>query len=181
MPDHFGPSPCRPSLAPGTTWYPRGFTRDLDDNQPELSQGVEVIDHLLQNLLSQGVSRERIWVMGFSQGACMAAEFIRQSQQPMGGAILFTGGLFGPQCPTASAQTPLFDGMTMLLSGSHADTWVSAERVTQTANYFEQLGASIHLEIFAEREHRIARSEIDLARGLITASFAAPHEEVAHV
>ncbi|EGR1597371.1 hypothetical protein CGJ08_05910 [Vibrio parahaemolyticus] len=123
-------------------------------------------------MLSQGVSREHIWIMGFSQGACMAAEFIRQSQQPMGGAILFTGGLFGPQCPTASAQKPVFDGMTMLLSGSHTDTWVSAERVTQTADYFEQLGASVHLEIFAEREHRIARSEIDLARGLITASFA---------
>lgn len=167
--------------APGATWYPRGFTRALDDNQPQLNQGLEVIDHVLQNLLSQGVSRERIWIMGFSQGACMAAEFIRQSQQPMGGAILFTGGLFGPQCPTASAQKPVFDGMTMLLSGSHTDTWVSAERVTQTADYFEQLGASVHLEIFAEREHRIARSEIDLARGLITASFAASHKEVAHV
>ncbi|ENT9003004.1 alpha/beta hydrolase [Vibrio parahaemolyticus] len=87
--------------APGATWYPRGFTRALDDNKPQLNQGLEVIDHVLQNLLSQGVSRERIWIMGFSQGACMAAEFIRQSQQPMGGAILFTGGLFGPQCPTA--------------------------------------------------------------------------------
>ncbi|EGQ7886306.1 hypothetical protein F1K70_16420 [Vibrio parahaemolyticus] len=51
--------------APGPTWYPRGFTRALDDNQPQLNQGLEVIDHVLQNLLSQGVSRERIWIMGF--------------------------------------------------------------------------------------------------------------------
>lgn len=51
--------------APGATWYPRGFTRALDDNQPQLNQGLEVIDHVLQNLLSQGVSRERIWLMGF--------------------------------------------------------------------------------------------------------------------
>lgn len=53
--------------APGATWYPRGFTRALDDNKPQLNQGLEVIDHVLQNLLSQGVSRERIWIMGFSQ------------------------------------------------------------------------------------------------------------------
>lgn len=25
--------------APGATWYPRGFTRALDDNQPQLNQG----------------------------------------------------------------------------------------------------------------------------------------------
>ncbi|MDZ5117901.1 hypothetical protein OR259_06760 [Vibrio parahaemolyticus] len=92
--------------ASGATWCPRGFTRALDDNKPQLNQGLEVIDHVLQNLLSQGVIRERIWIMGFSQGACMAAEFIRQSQQPMGGAILFTGGLFGPRARQHRLKSP---------------------------------------------------------------------------
>ncbi|MBN3574527.1 alpha/beta hydrolase [Vibrio neptunius] len=167
--------------APETTWYPRGFTRDLNDNQPLLDQGLEVIDQILQAILSQGVKRQRIWIIGFSQGACMAAEFVRRALQPLGGAIVYTGGLFGPECPVASAPKPVFEGMPMLLSGSHTDTWVPAERVTQTATYFGQLGAQVHLEIASERAHHVSQAEIELARGLITACYAPADEEVAHV
>nr|QXL80215.1 dienelactone hydrolase family protein [Vibrio sp.] len=171
---------CLPR-APEATWYPRGFTRELDDNQPQLDQGLKVIDQILQALLSQGVNRQRIWLMGFSQGGCMAAEFVRRALQPLGGVIVFTGGLFGPQCPEAPVQKPVFEGMPLWLSGSHTDTWVPAKRITQTAAYFDQLGAHVHLEIAAERAHHVSQSEIEQARALITACYAPTHEEAAHV
>ncbi|CDG20367.1 putative Carboxylesterase [Xenorhabdus poinarii G6] len=168
--------PC----APDTTWYPHGFTRDIEENQPFLNNGLDYINDVLQDLLSQGVSSQNIWLIGFSQGACMAAEFLRQSLYQVGGAIMFTGGLFGPNCPKAASQKNVFNEMKVFLTGSNNDTWVSAERVTQTAEYFDQLGAKVHLQIFTERDHYISKSEIETARELISSSFAMNHGEVAY-
>ncbi|MGY3884976.1 alpha/beta hydrolase [Aeromonas aquatica] len=168
--------PC----APETTWYPRGFTRNIEDNQPFLNNGLNYINDVLQDLLSQGVNSQNIWLIGFSQGACMVAEFLRQSLYPVGGAIIFTGGLFGPNCPKAASQKNIFHEMNVFLTGSNNDTWVSAERVTQTAEYFEQLGARVHLQIFTERDHFISKPEIETARELISSSFTVNNEEVVY-
>lgn len=168
--------PC----APGTTWYPRGFTRDIEDNQPFLNNGLDYINDILQDLLSQGVKSQNIWLAGFSQGACMVAEFLRQYLCPVGGAIIFTGGLFGPNYPKVVSQKNIFNGMSIFITGSNNDTWVSAERVTETAEYFDQLGASVHLQIFTGRDHYISQPEVERARELISSSFTMNNEEVAY-
>lgn len=168
--------PC----APETTWYPRGFTRDIEENQPFLNNGLGYINTVLNNLLSQGVNRENIWIVGFSQGACMVAEFFRKYLYPVGGAIILTGGLFGPKCPEIVSEKNIFNNMNVFLTGSNSDSWVSAERVKQTASYFNGLGAKVCLNIFSEREHYISDTEIDMVREFISSSLVMSNKVTTH-
>src|SRR5688572_15403340 len=65
-------------LAPeahGHTWYPYSFLTDIAANEPYLSSALAVIDRLVTDLAVAGIPRERVMLLGFSQGACLASEF----------------------------------------------------------------------------------------------------------
>ena len=62
-----------------------------------------------------GFSSTQIYLLGFSQGACLALESTAQKAQHYGGVIAFTGGLIGDKIELASysgdfQQTPIFIG-----------------------------------------------------------------------
>ena len=61
--------------AAGHTWYPHSFLSPMAQNEPGLSSGLGVIAALLTALGTEGVPPERVVLMGFSQGACLAQEF----------------------------------------------------------------------------------------------------------
>jgi phospholipase/carboxylesterase len=168
--------PC----APEATWYPRGFMRDVEDNQPFLSDALSHIDNLINYLVFQGVKKSNIWLMGFSQGACIAAEFMKQYQHRLAGAIMFTGGLFGRDDPKPEKPQNVFHGMPILVTGSKNDSWVPEERVKNTAKYFAQFGADVHLKVFAEREHYVSKPEIELAKELMTSRQSTKDKEAVY-
>jgi phospholipase/carboxylesterase len=59
--------------AANNTWYPFSFLTEVAKNEPGISSGYFVIDGLVSDLLARGLSRERILLLGFSQGGCLAS------------------------------------------------------------------------------------------------------------
>ena len=57
--------------AAGQTWYPYSFLAPIHQNEPGISSALRVIAGLLQGC-NAGVPSERVVLMGFSQGACLA-------------------------------------------------------------------------------------------------------------
>lgn len=53
------------------TWYPYSFLENIEKNQPGLSSGLQMIHHLIQRVTETGLSKEKIVLLGFSQGACL--------------------------------------------------------------------------------------------------------------
>ncbi len=86
--------------APGGTWYPQSFLAPLRANQPRLDQTLARVEQEVRTLEALGVPRRRIAVIGFSQGACVACEYVRRYPRPWGALIAFTGGLCGQQGST---------------------------------------------------------------------------------
>ncbi|GAB3467372.1 alpha/beta hydrolase [Azotobacter salinestris] len=157
--------------APGKTWYPHGFLREIEENQPFLDNALSHINHLIDYLIDFGVNAKNIWLMGFSQGACIASQYFYQFRRRLGGAILFTGGLFGPEITNDTPSSHCLQDMPVLLTGSDTDSWVPESRVRQTARHFERLGAQVTEEIFVQREHLVFDREIELARALLSSSL----------
>ncbi len=61
-------------LAPAArdgTWYPQSFLAPLVDNEPWLSSALGVVEALMTSL----GDHSRVVLGGFSQGACLAAEY----------------------------------------------------------------------------------------------------------
>src|SRR5690606_20564721 len=99
--------------AAGHTWYPHSFLAPLSDNQPFLDSALLKIADLVQSLESSGIPSHRIAFLGFSQGACLACEFITRNPRRYGAVMALTGGFIGPpgmkRYDTGSLQrTPVF-------------------------------------------------------------------------
>ena len=170
--DRLGLDGCRwvaPAAATGS-WFPHRFMQPLDVNEPFLSRAIDDCDRAVDEASEQGrLSPARIVVIGFSQGACLASEYVLRRPGRCGAVVMFTGGLIGPPgtpwrlAPPATA----LDGLPVLLTGSDVDEWVPEARVRETASVLTALGADVRCRIYPGRAHIVSDEEIVEARQLI--------------
>ena len=157
--------------ASGGSWYPQSFLAPLDANQPHLDQALARVEREVRALEALGVARRRTALVGFSQGACVACEYVRRHPRRWGGLIAFTGGLFGPEGSDWDGPDAL-DGTPALLSNSDADEFVPWPRTQATAAVLQRMGADVTLRLYPGRDHIVGDDEIDRARTLLQRALA---------
>src|SRR5258705_11783518 len=72
--------------AAGNAWYPNPFTAPLETNEPYLSSALAVLENLLAKI-EAGIPAQRVILLGFSQGACLALEFAVRHARRYGGVF----------------------------------------------------------------------------------------------
>jgi len=152
--------------APGGTWYPESFLAPLADNEPALSRSLALYAAIVDGLIAAGVRAENIVLGGFSQGACLTAEFVIRHPRPYGAVLIFTGGLIGPPGTRWPVQ-PALKNVPVYLTGCAIDEWVPASRVEETARVLEASGARVKVRIFDDRPHHVCEEEIAAAREIL--------------
>ena len=93
--------------APNRTWYPYSFMAEIEKNEPFLSNALAQVRQVVTDAEASGVPRDRMVLLGFSQGACLATEFMIRNASRFGGLIVFSGGAIGPP-GTAWAESGRF-------------------------------------------------------------------------
>lgn len=163
------PHPQMAYLAPqaaGQTWYPYSFLAPIAQNEPYLSSALARLDGLLADVTAAGIPPERVVWAGFSQGACLAAEFVARHAQRYGGVLLFSGGLIGPPgTPRDYAGT--LAGTPVFLGCSDRDAHIPLARVEETAEALARLGAAVDKRIYPRMGHTINDDEIRAAAALV--------------
>lgn len=154
------------------SWYPNRFMAPLSDNQPWLDFALERLEQLIRNLERRGIKRTNIALVGFSQGACLASEFVYRNAQRWGGLIAFTGGLIGPEETTWTTSRQL-DGTPVLIGNGDQDEWVPRKRTEQSAEVFGLMGGDVQLKIYPGRSHEVSDDEVERARAVLARLF--PH------
>lgn len=168
------PALARPDvtyLAPaaaGRTWYPQSFLAPRAQNEPSLSSALAAIGRVLERVLAQGVPPRKIVVMGFSQGACLATEFVYRRPDRLGGLLAFSGGLIGPP-GTAWERTASFMDMPAFFGCSDVDAHVPRARVEESAGVFATLGADVTPVIYPNMGHLVNEDEIAHAQQMLDA------------
>ncbi len=157
--------------AAGFTWYPQRFIVPKSDNEPYLSSALEKIDALVQYADEMGIPAKRVVLLGFSQGACLAAEYAATRPRRYGGVIVLSGGLIGElgqplHYPTGENAAPL-DGTPVFIGSADVDAHIPLERVHESAQVFEQLGAHVTTRIYNGMGHTVNDDELAFARDLI--------------
>jgi phospholipase/carboxylesterase len=158
-------------IAPQATsqsWYPYSFMAPVADNQPALNSALEMIGHVVEEIISAGIPTEKIFFAGFSQGACLTLEFIARNANQYGGAVAFTGGLIGEELANNNYKGD-FSNMPVLITTGDPDPHVPLKRVLETANVLKAMHAKVTVEVYKGRPHTITQPEIDLANKLIFA------------
>jgi predicted esterase len=154
--------------AAGHSWYPNSFLAPLEKNEPWLSSALAKVGTIVQQAVTAGVSRDRIFLCGFSQGACLSSEFVARNPTRYGGLIAFTGGLIGPPDADLHHEGDL-GGMPALFSSGDPDPHVPWSRVLESAEQFTAMGAEVKTQRYPGRPHTVLPQEIKSARDLIFA------------
>jgi phospholipase/carboxylesterase len=156
-------------LAPAAanqTWYPHSFMAPIEQNEPWLSSALDALQQLVAGVIARGIRTDRIVLLGFSQGACLAAEFCARHPDRYGGVIIFSGGLVGPPGTTWSGEGR-FDRTPVFLGCSDIDPHVPKPRVDESAAVFVRMGAEVTERIYPGMGHLVNDDEIAFARGVL--------------
>ena len=151
-------------------WYPYSFMAPIAENEPWLSSALAKVAAVIKLAVDGGVSLERIFVCGFSQGACLSTEFIARNPARYGGLVAFTGGLVGPAGADLHHAGNL-GGMPALFSSGDPDPHVPWSRVLESAKQFTAMGAEVGTKRYPGRPHTVLPQEIESARALIFKSL----------
>jgi phospholipase/carboxylesterase len=154
--------------APAGSWYPHRFLAAVEANEPFLSNAIDLCDRAVSEAGEGG--RLPTVLVGFSQGACLASEYVLRRPGRCGAVVMFTGGLIGADGTTWRLTPPAttLGGLPVLVTGSEADEWVPAARVRETARVLSQLGARVRLRIVARSDHMVSDAEVEDARAFIS-------------
>lgn len=158
--------------AEGHTWYPNSFLAPFERNEPWLSRSLAKVGETVDAAMRQGIARENIVIAGFSQGACLASEFVARHAARYGGLIAFTGGLIGPP-GTAFHYAGSLAGTPAFLGAGDPDPHVPWQRVEESAKVLAQMGADVMLRRYPGMPHTISRAELEQARSLFAGKLTA--------
>ncbi|MEZ4770295.1 MAG: hypothetical protein R2844_17945 [Caldilineales bacterium] len=158
--------------AAGNTWYPYSFLAPIQQNEPWLTSALEAVDAVVQKVEDAGIDADRIIVGGFSQGACLASEFVARHPRRYGGLLMFSGGLIGPPGGLRTYTGDLA-GTPVFLGCSDVDPHIPKERVLESARILEELGGDVTYRLYPGLGHTVNRDEIDRARAIVRAVVTA--------
>ena len=145
------------------SWYPKGFMANAEENQPHLNYALEVVEKAHKKLNDLGYSNDRIIFMGFSQGACLIAQYALLNPDKYKSIFILTGGYIGQENINWDFDGD-FQATPVYLTTSEIDEWVPAGRTKETAAEFEKMNAQVELQIFKNRPHEVSDDEIQQVR-----------------
>lgn len=152
--------------AAGHTWYPNRFLAPISSNEPFLSSALSSVDSVVSKATDAGVSPERIVLLGFSQGACLALEYAARHARRWGAVIGLSGGLIGPP-GTVWDYPGNLDATPVFLGCSDVDAHIPVERVHETAKALRALGGDVEARIYPGMGHTVNRDEVDAVRSIL--------------
>lgn len=164
-------------------WYPNSFLAPLDDNEPWLSAALDAVGRAVEEARALGLDDDRIVIGGFSQGACLAAEYAARHARRWGGVAALSGALIGTSEsddtePSLHGAGGMYadkkldydgslNGTPVLLAASEQDAHIPIERLNDSADAVRSMDADVELMVFPGSSHTVLQAEVDWLSSLI--------------
>ncbi|WP_122091281.1 alpha/beta hydrolase [Halalkalicoccus subterraneus] len=146
-------------------WYPRSGYAPFKDNEPWFSSALDCVSEALEVAADADVPPERTLLLGFSQGGCLASEFVTRNPRHYGGLVVLSGSLLSPEVREEYAGS--IDGTSVFLGCSSDDPYVTAARIHETARVFEQLDGEVTSRLYDGLGHAINDDEMQTINTLV--------------
>ena len=149
------------------TWYPYRFIEKRERNEPGISSGLALIDSIISSLNESGISTDNIFLLGFSQGACLTLDYAARNPKRYAGIFALSGGLIGERLNLDDYSGNL-EGTPLFLGCSDNDFHIPEERVHESGKIFEELSADVTKKIYQNMGHTISYDEINEINTIIS-------------
>lgn len=107
-----------------------------------------------------------VLLAGFSQGACLALEFVLGRQSTLAGLCLLTGCRVGND---AGGPVRALHGLPVYAACGDADNWIPLDRFGAAILTLAQSGARVRADVFPGREHEVSDPEIATLTAMLEA------------
>jgi phospholipase/carboxylesterase len=154
--------------ATNNTWYPYSFMTPVKENEPWLSSALALLKEVVADVKAKGIAEENIYLLGFSQGACLTLEFATRHATKYGGVVAFTGGLIGDKIYNENYKGD-FSATPVFIGTSDPDPHVPVERVNATEDILIKMNATVTKKIYKNMGHTISQDEINQVNEFIFA------------
>jgi phospholipase/carboxylesterase len=148
------------------TWYPYSFLAPQKQNEPWLSSALDLLNTIVHDINAMGIPSDKIYFLGFSQGACLALEYVARHATKWGGVAAFTGGLIGDAL-TLDHYKGDFNNTPVFIGTSNPDPHVPVERVLDSIKILQKMNAAVTPKIYPNMGHTISEDEIEKVNQLI--------------
>lgn len=148
------------------TWYPQRFLVPRAQNEPFLSSALEKVESVVSQIEDSGIPSEKIMLLGFSQGACLALEYAARNPRQYGGVVALSGGLIGAD-DELEGYTGSLENTSVFLGCSDVDFHIPVNRVHDSTEILKNLGANVEERIYPGMGHTINQDEVDYVRGMM--------------
>lgn len=148
------------------TWYPQRFLAPLAANEPWLSSALARLGALHDEIAAAGLADEAIVWLGFSQGACLASEYVARNPRRYRGLVAAVGGRIGP-LGTPFEEPGDFARMPVYLGCGDPDPHIPWSRVEESAAAFARQNAEVTLRRYPGFPHSVHPEAVAFARRLL--------------
>jgi predicted esterase len=152
--------------AAGDTWYPHRFLAPTASNEPWLSSALAAVESVVGQIQAAGIPAERLMLLGFSQGACLALEYAARHARRYGGIVGLSGGLIGADDEPRHDRGH-FAGTPIFLGCSEIDFHIPKARVEHAARVLQDLGGEVTKRLYANMDHTVNHDEIKFIREMM--------------
>ncbi|MFN3936473.1 MAG: alpha/beta hydrolase [Gemmobacter sp.] len=163
--------------APGNSWWPTSFLAPTDEMERFVVRGCASVEKAVAALVARRLPRNRIWICGFSQGACLALEYFARSGGGLAGVLAFSGGLVGTADAAEATEPELYGhrpkrfdyagrraGSDVWISVHERDPHIPLRRARESAAVLRDLGADVTLLIHPGGGHAVMQSDLSALR-----------------
>lgn len=166
-------------------WYPNSFLAPLAANEPALSGALDAVGRAVEEARALGVADSQVVLAGFSQGACLAAEYAARNARRWGGVVALSGALIGTGEAEDSAPRPelagaggvypdkTFEygddlaGTSVFLGCSERDPHIPLARLERSAEVLADLGGDVTKRVYPGSTHGVVDDEVRFVRELL--------------
>jgi predicted esterase len=152
--------------ASGHVWYPRPFTAPVEQNEPHLTSSLKSIASLVAKLAREGLTPDKVVLLGFSQGACLALTFAARNPMRYGGLAALSGALIGDKIDAGDYSGSLA-GTPVFLGCSDVDPHIPLTRVRESTDIMRNLGGEVTERIYPGFGHSINEDEVANVRAIL--------------
>jgi phospholipase/carboxylesterase len=149
--------------AAGHVWYNSRFMAPGVREEPHYASAHRLVGRLVSEVVKAGVPAGKLAIMGFSQGACLALDFVARNPRRYGAAIALSGGLIGERIAPGD-YTGSLDGTPVFLGVSDVDAHIPLKRVQESAAILKALGGAVTLSVYPGAPHTIVNDEVEKVR-----------------
>jgi len=164
--------------ARGNSWWPTSFLAPMAAMEAPLQAALADVARAVATLESEGLPRDRIWLAGFSQGACLALEAYARAGAGLAGVLGLSGGLVGTADAGGAGDPALYghapkrfdyasdlSGGRVWVSVHESDPHIPRQRVAETARVLQGLGATVETTIYPGAGHAVMSADLATLRG----------------